>query len=50
MTEDQANRVIELLEQMNQKLDDVNASIMMWSDVSNVVDAINALRADLQQQ
>lgn len=47
MTEEQADRIIELLEGIKTETENVSASIMTWADSGDVVRAINELRTDL---
>ena len=49
MTEEQANRMIELLEEISSKLDDVHSAVM-YADSGDVVTAINQLKSAVKNK
>lgn len=50
MTEEQADKIIDLLEQIKSETENVSSAIMLWSDSGDVVNAINDLRSDLARR
>ena len=49
MTEEQADMIISLLEQVRDGVENVSAAMIMWSDSGDVVKAIEGLKKEVKK-